>query len=233
MTLERFSSDLLSEFVKYLACSESNGDDRLPPLADLSQKLGISIASLREQLEVARALGMVEVRPRTGIRRLPYTFRPAVLQSLAYSVCIQPENLQAFSDFRNHIESVYFFQAVSSLTAQDHAYLRDLIRRAREKLSGSPIQLPHFEHRELHLTIYRRLNNPFVLGTLEAYWEMYEEVGMDVYTDLAYQMRVWDYHNRMVEEIISGNYNAAYQSLTEHMDLIFQRAKPFSGQKFE
>ncbi|NMD31116.1 MAG: GntR family transcriptional regulator, partial [Chloroflexi bacterium] len=53
-----------SEFLKYLARhSQSAEDDRLPPLADLSRELGISIASLREQLEVARAMGLVEVRP--------------------------------------------------------------------------------------------------------------------------------------------------------------------------
>jgi DNA-binding FadR family transcriptional regulator len=37
----------------------------------MSKELGVSVALLREQLEVAKAIGLVEVRPRTGIRRLP------------------------------------------------------------------------------------------------------------------------------------------------------------------
>lgn len=226
-------SEMISDFLKYLASCDQRDGDRVPPLTELSQKLGISTASLREQLEVARALGLVEVRPRTGIRRLPYTFRPAVLQSLAYSVCTSPESFKAYSDFRNHIEAAYWYQAVSLMTPEDHDYLRELVKNALDKLHGNPAQVPHSEHRELHLTIYRRLDNPFVIGALEAYWAMYEAVGLDFYTDLTYQERVWQYHQRMVEAISSGNFTAGFQALTEHTDLIFQRSKPTVSQKFE
>lgn len=226
--------DVLSEFMKYLASTqpEENGD-RLPSLAELSQQLGISIASLREQLEVARALGLVEVRPKTGIRRLPYTFRPAVTQTLAYGLAVNPANFDAYSDLRNNVESAYWYQAVCLLTIEDHEQLRDLVARAMQKMRGRPVQIPHEEHRELHLLIYRRLENPFVTGILEAYWEMYVAVGLDVYTDLDYLERVWHYHERMVEAICAGNFSGGFQALREHMDLLVQRAKPASRQKFE
>ncbi len=233
MQRDPIASDLLSEFMKYLAAGNDTENDRIPPLSDLSQELGISIASLREQLEVARALGLVEVRPRTGIRRLPYNFREAALKSVGYAVNVDPANFAAFSDFRNHIEATYWYQAVGLLTSEDHAHLKDLIRRAQEKIHGNPPQIPHNEHRDLHLTIYCRLNNPFVTGVLEAYWELYKLVGLDVYTDLAYQQRVWNYHQRMVDAICQGNTNIGYEALMEHMDLIFQRNNQYSYQKFE
>ena len=44
-------------------------------------------------------------------------------------------------------------------------------------LAGTPIHIPHKEHREFHTAIYRHLNNPFVLGILDAYWDAYEFVG--------------------------------------------------------
>ncbi|HEY9088415.1 MAG TPA: FCD domain-containing protein [Anaerolineaceae bacterium] len=235
MLKERVASDNLSEFLKYLSsmeCSESTGD-RLPSLADLSKELEISIASLREQLEVARALGLVEVRPKTGIRRLDYTFRPAVTQTLSYALAISPDHFKAFSDLRNHIEAAYWYQAVSTLTAEDHQKLRELILRAQTKLRGVPVQIPHAEHRELHLSIYQRLGNPFVTGILEAYWEMYEAVGLAVYTDFNYLEKVWQYHERMVEAIISGDYSTGFQALNEHADMLYQRSRPVSRQKFE
>jgi DNA-binding FadR family transcriptional regulator len=233
MLRERATLDQISEFMKYLASTETSESDRLPPLTELSQELGISVASLREQLEVARTFGLVEVRPKTGIRRLPYTFAPAVVNSLAYGVRIDQNLFRAFSDLRNHIEMVYWNQAVVLLTPEDIEKLRDLVRCAQEKLHGTRVQIPHTEHRELHLMIYRRLNNPFVMGILEAYWEIYEAVGLNVYTDLNYLERVWAYHQRMVESISSGNYAAGYQALIEHTDLIFQRSRTLSNQKFE
>jgi DNA-binding FadR family transcriptional regulator len=83
---------LSSEFLDYLAATNyEDVPDQLPTLNDLSKQLGISVARLREQLEVAKALGLVEARPRTGLRRLPYSFLPAVRQSLAYAIEIDPK----------------------------------------------------------------------------------------------------------------------------------------------
>jgi len=226
------NSNSVSEFLLYLANSK-NGDDRVLPLAELSQTLGISIASLREQLEVARSLGVVEVRPKTGIRRLPYTFRPAVVQSVSYALLVDPNCFRAYADLRSHVEAAYWSEAVTLLSVDDHARLRELVQRAKEKLSGRPIQIPHSEHRELHLTIFSRLNNPFVTGVLEGYWELYEQVGLNVYTDLHYLQQVWDYHEKMVDDICSGNYERGYRTLRDHIDLLDQRSRPPINQKFE
>jgi DNA-binding FadR family transcriptional regulator len=230
---DRIGLEPLSEFLKYLSSKKHIDGERIPPLADLSLELGVSIASLREQLEVARALGLVEVRPKTGIRKLPYTFKPAIQRSLAYGLTIKPEYFQEYSDLRNHIELAYWYQAVGILTAEDQSRLKELVVNAKIKLHGDPIELPHYEHRELHLIIYRRLENPFVTGLLETYWELYEAVGLNVYTDLQYLERVWIYHERMVDGIIAGNYSAGFQALSEHMNLLRQRSKPNPNQKFE
>ena len=86
----------------------------MPSLTDLSRELGISVAALREQLEVARALGLVEVRPRTGMRRLSYSFTPAVKQSLGYALALNKDHFEKYSELRSHIESVYWDEAVAS-----------------------------------------------------------------------------------------------------------------------
>ena len=70
----------------------------------------------------------------------------------------------AYSDLRIHLEAAYWEEAARRLTAEDHQELKRLVARAWEKLNGQPIQIPHPEHRQLHLGIYRRLDNPFVYG---------------------------------------------------------------------
>jgi DNA-binding FadR family transcriptional regulator len=213
-----------SEFIQYLITTSQEGQpDRLPPLSEISQTLGISVARLREQLEVARALGMVEVRPRTGIRRLPYNFLPAVRQSLSYCLELDPDCFYPFADLRTHIEAAYWGTAVCKLTGEDHTILRNLVAAAWEKLRGTPVQIPHVEHRELHLTVFRRLGNPFVLGILEAYWEAYEQFGLNLYTDYHYLEQVWNYHQKMVDAICQGNFDEGYQALVEHTGLIRYR----------
>ncbi len=212
-------TDNQSEFMRYLA-AHPQAEEKLPALTSLSKELGVSVASLREQLEVARALGLVEVKPRTGIRRLPYTFLPAVRRSLDYAMALDETHFLRFADLRKHVESAYWHEAVAKLTDEDKTYLCGLIEKAWSKLNGAPIQIPHDEHKQLHLKIYCRLENLFVSGILEAYWEAYEAIGLNVFTDYNYLRGVWGYHQKMVEAICQNNYALGYKALTEHSDML-------------
>lgn len=220
MLRDRISPNI-SEFFRYLA-SHPEVENNLPPLAELSRELGVGVAALREQLEVARALGLVEVKPRTGMRRKPYTFAPAVLQSLDYAIALNKDHFVAFADLRQHIEIAYWHQAVKALTPEDRQTLRALVERAWEKLRGNPPEIPHPEHRELHLAIYQRLDNPFVTGILQSYWDAYETVGLNFFTDYRYLTEVWKYHQAMIDAICANDIEGGYKALCEHTDLIHQ-----------
>jgi DNA-binding FadR family transcriptional regulator len=223
MNLRDRTSPEISEFLRYLAL-HPEAETNLPTLSKLSQELHISVAGLREQLEVARALGLVEVRPRTGTRRLPYSFAPAVKQSLSYALTLNQGYFQKYSELRTHIEVMYWDEAVALLTGEDKNELQNIIATAFEKLRGDPIQVPHEEHRRLHLLIYCRLDNPFVMGLLEAYWDAYEAVGLNMYAGgVDYLETVWDYHKTMVHSICNGNYAAGRKALMTHIDLFAPR----------
>jgi DNA-binding FadR family transcriptional regulator len=216
------------EFIDYLATSyREQTSERVPTLTDLSQELGVSVACLREQLEVARALGFVDARPRTGIRRLPYSFTPAVKQSVSYALELEKSHFDTFSDLRNHLEAAYWYEAVNALTEQDKNGLQGLLAQAWAKLRSPQIHIPHAEHRQLHLGIYGRLDNPFVMGILEAYWDAYESVGLNMYAGYDYLQQVWQYHQKMIDDICSGDYESGYKALIEHKDLLYYR--PVAG----
>lgn len=219
-----WSSDRLdSDLLNYIVSKGSHPGDRLPSLDDLSKELKISTGKLREQLEVAQALGLVEVRPNRGIRVADYNFQSAIRLSLLYVLAMDPGQFQAFGQLRNGIEAGFWRQAVTLLTPEDHAELRGLIASAWAKLNGRPIQIPHAEHRLLHLTIYKHLDNLFVKGLLEAYWEAYEAVGLSVYSDLQYLREVWTYHERIVDAIVAGDLEEGHRLLLLHTTLLRHR----------
>jgi DNA-binding FadR family transcriptional regulator len=210
----------LSDFLRYLAAHAEIENGAFPSLTDLSAEMGVSVASLREQLEVARALGLVEVKPRVGIRRLPYSFLPAVRQSLGYAIAVDENYFQLYADLRIHTEAAYWHEAVKLLTADDLERLQTIISKAWTKLKGTPIQIPHDEHKRLHLIIYGRLDNPFVSGILEAYWEAYEAIGLNVFTDYNYLNEVWKFHEKMVDAVRLKEYDEGYRVLIEHTDML-------------
>ena len=219
---ERTSPDI-SEFLRYLATHEEV-ENGLPSHKKLSEVLGVSVASLREQLEVARALGLVEVRPRLGTKRRDYSFTPAIRQSLGYALALNNEHFRKYSELRNHVEAAFWYEAVAKLTEEDKTDLQNLVARAFDKLAGAQIRVPHEEHRDLHLLIFSRLENPFVTGILEAYWDAYENVGLNVFTGgFEYLQEVWGYHQKMVEAICNDKYEEGYHALIAHTDLLYHR----------
>ncbi|MBI9047865.1 MAG: FadR family transcriptional regulator [Anaerolineaceae bacterium] len=222
-----------SALIQYLIKQNTSGKQNLPSLEQLRQELGVSLSSLREQLEVARIMGFVDIKPKTGTKIKNYSFTPAVLKSASYAVDIDPSLFKAYADLRNHIESSYWVQSVSLLTTADYQRLQELVTQANGKLNGKPISIPHYEHRELHMLLYSRLDNPFVYGILEAYWELYEAKGLNIYTDLSYLKQVWKYHERLVNAIIHGEFELGYKMLTEHRGLLLQRKQRVPSQIFE
>ena len=214
-----------SDFLKYLirvSANDQNGG-KLPSLSDLSSELNISVARLPEQLQVAKALGLVEVRPRTGMRKLPYDFGTAVWQSLSYAIQVDPRIFDQFSDLRIGIETAFWIRAVKLLLPEDISDLQCYIEAAWAKLKGNPIRIPHQEHRQLHMTMYRRFENPFVLGQLTSYWDAYEAVGLNVFTGYDYLEKVWQYHEKMVEAIVEKDYESGHRLLIEHFELLYHR----------
>lgn len=216
-----------SDFLDYIVEHHLQPGDQLPALTELSQELDINVGKLREQLEVARSLGLVEVRPRTGIRCKEYDFLPAIRLSLLYALAVNKNHFEEFTTLRNHIEVSFLREAAILLTDDDKAELRSLVAAAWAKLnSPTMIQIPHTEHRKFHLNIFRHLQNPFVKGLLEAYWEAYEAVELNTFADLHYWQEAWTYHERILDHICDGNYDAAQVAFTEHTKLLRHRQAP-------
>jgi len=223
----------LSELLYFLASIPDDGNRRIPPLSELSKQLGISVASLREQLEAARLLGIVEIKPKAGIHKSEYSLRPALTASLTYAVETNSSLFSHLSNLRKHLEAAYFIEAVQLLSTSDIDYLSSLTKKAQEKIRSIPPQLPNIEHRELHLGIYKRLHNPFVISIFEVYWDLYKSTGLEIYTEVTYIDRVWQYHQRIVDAIRQGNLSLGQQILVEHMDLISQRERIAPRLSFE
>ena len=216
-------SCLNCEFLSYLIDEGFEPGERLPSLVELGDEIGISVGKLREQLEVARMLGLVEASPRRGITRKEYSFLPPVQLSLLTSLRLDRSHFKQYSSLRVNLETVYWDEAVKALTDDDKRHLQSLVELALAKLTPPCIQIPYPEHRQLHLAIFSRLDNPYVLGLLEAYWDAYEAVELNTYADLTYLNEVWEYHARIVDAICNGEFVEGKRLLVEHMDLIKSR----------
>jgi DNA-binding GntR family transcriptional regulator len=166
---------------------------------------------------------MVDVKPGRGMTVQPYSFAPAMRLSALYAIGQDPSLFDALSEVRNGLEVFFWEQAASLLDDDDLARLRQFIADARAQLNRMPIVVPSEEHRQFHLGIFAKLNNPFVTGFLETYWDAYDAFGLNLYAELSYHRKVWDYHEQMVDAIKAGDFEGGKQLLVEHIALLRHR----------
>lgn len=216
-----------SDLLNYIVRQGFQPGDRLPTISELQdqENLGISVSKVREQLEVARALGLVEVRSKTGTRLKEYSFTPAARLSLFYALATDLRYFELFSEVRTHLEMAFWHEACALLAEADKQEMRGYVEAARAKLSESRVRIPHEEHRAFHLTVFKHLKNPFVLGLLEAYWDAYEAVELNRYIEYSYLQQVWDYHTRILDAICAGDFDAAQKAFLEHTQLLHHQPR--------
>jgi DNA-binding FadR family transcriptional regulator len=209
-----------SEFLRYLAEHHVNPGDRLPPLTEIGDEMGVSVGKLREQLAVARGMGVVSARPRLGVQREPFDFSESVLPAALFGLATGEASFNQLSRLRQAIEISFWDEAVVLLMPEDKARLGRLIAEAWAKLRGEPIHIPNSEHRQLHLTIFGRLDNPFVRGLLVAYWDAYDASELTRFMRYQYWVDVWTYHERIVEALQSDDYSCGRRLLEEHFAML-------------
>lgn len=224
---------MLSNFLEYLSNNFPDSEDRIPSLLELSKELGISLSTLREQMEVARVLGFIEIKPRAGMRTLPYSFSNTVLLSTFYGIKRNPLLFKQYTSLRNHLELSYWYEASRLIDAKDIEDMYALVSAAKHKLNNSPLQLPAAEHRKLHMLVYSKLDNTFVVGLLETYWDLFEKFGYLQTPEIDYLEKVWLFHGKIVDAVANKDLSLGYNLMRDHMDLLNQRTSNNNAQSFE
>lgn len=224
---------MLSNFLEYLSDNYPGEEDQMPSLSELSKALGISLSTLREQLEVARVLGFIEIKPRAGMRTLPYNFSNTVKLSTCYGIKRTPSLFKQYTSLRNHLELSYWYEAARLIDNTDISEMYALVSTAKKKLLCIPIELPACEHRRLHMLVYSKLQNPFVIGLLETYWDLFEQFGYLQTPEIDYLEKVWLYHGKIVDAVANNDLALGYNLMREHMDLFNQRTTNSNAQSFE
>jgi GntR family transcriptional repressor for pyruvate dehydrogenase complex len=223
MTIDLLSHSILRYIIDAQLAEHDGEPAKLPPLDQLARQLGVSRGKLREDLIAAQAYGVVEMRAGDGTYVCPFDFYTAIRPLILYSIACDRRSFDQFYAVRARLEIMFWHDAVQELGSAEFSELDRILERAAHKLEGSPVEIPHGEHRDFHTLVYSKLDNPFAQGLLSAYWDAYEAVGLHRYFDLSYYQRMWSSHTEMVKAIASGQHEQGRQVLMQHFTLLEDR----------
>ncbi len=222
----------LSPVLKLIA-DATRQDEPIPSISELSSRLKISTASVREQLEVPKELGFVDVRTRTGIQKHDFCLTRPLTLSMTYGLRVDPDLFQEYASLRRQLEIAYWYEACALLEKSHIQDLQEIQERAYWKISQTPVVMPTLEHRRFHLIIYHPLNNRVLNSVLETYWDLYEMSGVNYYRNHEYLETVWSYHRQILDAIVSKAYEKGYEALVTHFELMKTFKKADLRQRFE
>ncbi len=214
---------ILQHIVDKNVVANEEGLMKLPPMEDLASDMRVSRGKLREELVIAQAYGVVEMRPGDGTYILPFDFYAAIRTMVLYGMALDRKSFDRFYRLRVQLEVAFWDEAVRNLGPEGHKELEETLAQAQRKLTGPQVEIPHTEHRRFHLLIFSRLQNEFVRGLLEAYWDAYEAVGLNLYFDYSYYETMWSKHQAIADAIKAQRYDEGKDILIKHFTLLDTR----------
>ncbi|MBN2002089.1 MAG: FadR family transcriptional regulator [Anaerolineae bacterium] len=229
MTQNILTHELFEYILKEELVCDGDEPTKLPPMGELADALGVSKGKLREELLAAQAYGVIEMRPGDGTYVRPFDFYTAIRPAVLYGIACDKRNFDRLYRMRAQLEATFWGQAVSTLTPEDLARLVAIVEHAERKLGSTPIEIPHREHRDFHLLIFSRLENPFVIGFLQAYWDGYEAVELHRYFDLSYYREMWASHRQIVQMLQQQQYQQGQEVLVQHFLILENRLQTVGG----
>lgn len=168
-------------------------------LQDLSQAYGVSMIPIREALRRLEAEGFVRIVPNKGARVAELSF----------------DELHDVYRTRMLVEEDALRLAFLNIDAETLRRARELNERGLE-LIYTDSQEVHEVHRELHISLYRASNSPWLLRLIDLLWDhcvRYRLLGAGRIAPEIHH----DEHEQLIAHIEQGNLEGAVDVLKAHI----------------
>lgn len=210
------------EIKKYIETHNLKPGDGLPPEGRLAEELGISRPSLREAVKALESLGIIESRHGEGIYVRAFSF-DSILENLPYSMIADDAQITELLYVRTYLEVGAIPAVVKNIRQENIAKMRVLADSMLSKALSHQVFAD--EDRAFHAEMYRCLNNHFLSGLIDLFWNafnnMYEVSGVPVTGPLA-EASARD-HIAIVEMLEKKDEKGLIKAHSKHFDSISKR----------
>ncbi|MET7907619.1 FadR/GntR family transcriptional regulator [Streptomyces avermitilis] len=196
----------------------------LPTEPELMELLGASRNSVREALKALQAMGIVEIRHGFGTYVGPMSMAP-MIEGLAFRTVAGhyrgEDSLLQLLELREAVETGLISRLAGRLAPHDLVELDGLVDRM-EKEAAEGVGLAETD-RAFHATLYRGLGNVLLSEVLEAFWDAFHRVRIDL-VDVRQDPRVTcRQHREILDAVRSGDSIRAEEAIREHFGNIRTR----------
>ena len=193
--------------------------DKLPPERELAEKFDVSRSSVRDAIRSLELVGLVEPRQGEGtvVRAVS---AESLINPLTTMLVRKRELVGELVDVRRMIEPPLAARAAAHASAEEIAYLEDILRRQKENMAQGELSIE--EDSEFHYAVATAARNSVVLKVLDVMMDLLRESReRELQVEGRLQKSLLGHH-RILSAIKRHDAAAAEAAMNQHLEEIEQ-----------
>jgi DNA-binding FadR family transcriptional regulator len=218
VTITALNKNPIHDLMDFMRTGGFGPGDRLPPIRELSTKLGIGRNAIRDGLLEAQTMGFVKIEPRLGVfvQDLdPVSHADGLGPALEKVLTQQEQNLFHLVDARLLVEVELAGEAARTRRPEDLLPLRQALE-AVLACHGDRLAFINADE-AFHLAIARLAGNRVLLAFLQTLWRMIWPAKMNLLLSPESRSYSDREHQELFQSIVGGDVDKARATMRGHI----------------
>lgn len=224
----KLSDEVYNQIVSLISRGKLKPGDKIPSERDLASDLGISRQSIREALNRAEVMGLIEVRQGEGSFILS-SINKSLKPPLTIILEKEAERIFEFLEIRKLIEGWCAEKAATEATSEDLKNMQEILDKMK-KFASKDKQWEELDL-ELHVSFAKATHNVIAVHMMEAlkanfrpFFKFAKSMPRSEKIDV-----LWQHHYEIFAAIKQKNPEAAQKKAIDHLNFIEEKLKEDMG----
>ncbi len=196
--------------------------DRLPPIRELADQLGVGLTSVREALRQLETLGLVRIQHGAGVFVSESTDKPLFIRMLPTEKVMADKTRFDLISVRKMLESGGAELAAKRASEEQIETLREILDRMEEHIGD--VEIFSQVDTEFHLYIAEMSGNEILPALLSSIRELIVRHQVELNVPLELRKRSLQYHTSIFEAIRGRSPIEARTLMSAHLDDVLMAA---------
>lgn len=223
---KKIYEEIVEQVKKSLSEGKLMPGERFYSERELSEKLGVSRASVREAIRALTTMGVLEVKPgeRTFVRKVQNC---DIVQPLVIALLLEEQQAMYLLEARQILEREIVYLAARRATTEEKEKLVEIIQQMGDELARGFLQ--EDTDVKFHLTIAGMSHNPILSRLMYTIADTIAQTlankRRQLYSDPENARLLFEQHNAITQAVISGAPDNARRAMSKHLRFVAQKLK--------
>ncbi|MDK2895073.1 MAG: hypothetical protein PWQ98_1199 [Moorella sp. (in: firmicutes)] len=223
---KKIYEEIVEQVKKSLSEGKLMPGDRFYSERELSEKLGVSRASVREAIRALTTMGVLEVKPGEGtfVRKVQNC---DIVQPLVMAMLLEEQQTAYLLEARKILERELAYLAAQRATTEEKEKLVEIVQQMNSELAKGYLQ--EDTDVKFHLAVAGMSHNPILSRLMYTIADTITQTLANkrnrLYSDPENARLLFEQHREIVQAIVSGAAESARRAMGKHLSFVARQLR--------